>query len=353
MTTATPPRPRISAWSAVSPFGTGRDAFRAGLAAGRGTAAPLPAGPDSPVERACLVPDFDVRTVLGRKGTRSMDRVTGLALLGVRELLAEPGSEDEPDAALVLGTTTGSARSMMQFTRDSLTGAQPFFVDPARFPNTVMNCAAGQCAIWHGLRGPNATIAGGRVAGLFALSYSRRLLAAGRASTVLCGAVEEFSDERSWLEWHVRGAETGSTPDDTPLGEGAVLLRMSLSAPDPLAEVAAVRLGTFTGDDPRAAITAVVGRVLAEAGITAAELSAVVPTGAPGPLGELERAALAEVTGREPEPPLTALIGDTAAAASAFGVAAVLAAAGPGHALVCGVDREGSVGAAVLTLFPR
>src|SRR5699024_7600310 len=86
------------------------------------------------------------------------------------------------DAGLVLGTHTGSAQSIMDFTRESLVSAKPFYVDPSLFPNTVMNCAAGQSAIWHQLKGPNTTIAGGRGTGLLALQYALRLQRAGRRS---------------------------------------------------------------------------------------------------------------------------------------------------------------------------
>ncbi|MCP5877146.1 hypothetical protein NL390_32295, partial [Klebsiella pneumoniae] len=86
------------------------------------------------------------------------------------DLLARPEAAgvaaDSLGTALVLGTTTGSAESMMNFTRSSLEAEKPFYVDPALMPNAVMNCAAGQCAIWHQLKGPNTTIAGGRAAGL-------------------------------------------------------------------------------------------------------------------------------------------------------------------------------------------
>ncbi|MEK8171048.1 beta-ketoacyl synthase N-terminal-like domain-containing protein [Streptomyces sp. M19] len=88
--------------------------------------------------------------------------------------------------------------------RDSLVGDRPFYVDPARFPNTVLNSAAGRSAIWHRLKGPNATVAGGHATGLLALRYAMRLQRAGRATTVVCGAVEEFSSARAWLEWHAR-----------------------------------------------------------------------------------------------------------------------------------------------------
>lgn len=157
--------PVISAWSAASAFGVGRETFSAGVRSKRQAVTTLdPERWAAPTDRACLVPGGEPRELLGRKGTRSMDRVTGLAVAAVGRLLDDghgariPGLDE--DTGLVLGTSNGSVGSIMSFTRDSLTEDRPYLVDPARFPNTVMNCAAGQSAIRHGLRGPNVTIAG-------------------------------------------------------------------------------------------------------------------------------------------------------------------------------------------------
>jgi len=129
----------VSGWSAVSPFGIGADAFRDGVRAGRSAVRELQrADWQVPAQRAGLVPSFDIRTVLGRKNTRSMDRATALAVSSVGMLLdgheADLRAAVERSVGLVLGTTTGSVQSMMDFTRDSLTQDKPFHVDPARFP---------------------------------------------------------------------------------------------------------------------------------------------------------------------------------------------------------------------------
>ncbi|WP_031076408.1 beta-ketoacyl synthase N-terminal-like domain-containing protein [Streptomyces sp. NRRL WC-3742] len=357
-------RPVITAWSAVSPFGIGRAAFAQGLRERRTTAAALaPELAPTSDGTACVVPGFDVRSALGKKGTRSMDRVTGLAVTAVGALL-EDGPRNKAvgtgeRAALALGTTTGSAQSMMDFTRDSLTGQEPFFVDPAKFPNTVMNCAAGQCAIWYQLKGPNATIAGGRVAGLHALSYSRRLLAAGRARTVLTGAAEEFSAARAWLEHHA--AEGAGAP---ALGEGCAVLLVEPPAQDGeeqpvLAELLAVELGVALDGDVRPVLARTLRRALAQAGVEPGEVAVVARSGAPGPEGEAETAAVHEVLGGAGAVDLAPaeLIGDTGAAAAAFQAAALLAYAEdrPAEAsgrigVVTSVDRAGSVGCAVLGL---
>ncbi|GAA3299015.1 hypothetical protein GCM10020295_36110 [Streptomyces cinereospinus] len=107
-----------------------------------------------------------------------MDRVTALAVTavgGLVEAVAEELAARPEQTALVLGTGSGSVQSIMDFTRDSLSGERPYHVEPARFPNTVMNRAAGQSAIWHRIKGPNTTVAGGSLTGLLALNYALRL----------------------------------------------------------------------------------------------------------------------------------------------------------------------------------
>ncbi len=366
-------RPVITAWSAVSPYGIGRAAFTEGMRDRRATAAApdlvaTATDPDflagsAPRDEACIVPAFDIRAVLGKKGTRSMDRVTGLALTAVGALL-DDGDRNRTigtgeGAAFVLGTTTGSAQSMMNFTRDSFTGDQPFFVDPARFPNTVMNCAAGQSAIWYQLKGPNTTIAGGRAAGLHALNYSRRLLAAGRARTVLCGAAEEYSIARAWLEYH-----SGDGVEAAPLGEGCAVLLIEPADADGtgqpvLAEIVAVELGVVLNGDVRGSLVDRLAGMFRRAGVEPEQIVAVARSGAPGAEGDGEAAALAEALDGVNYTDLTpvAFIGDTGAAAAAFQVAALLAYAedNPAEAtgrlgLVTSVDRTGTFGCALLGL---
>lgn len=359
-TTLTPPRPVISGWAAVSPLGVGRAAFADAVLAGD---PPVPTSPDGTpaATRARLVPNFDVRKVLGAKGTRSMDRVTGLAVTAVGQLLADESLPGAPggNTGLVLGTSTGSAQSMMDFTRDSLVGAKPFFVDPARFPNTVMNCAAGQCAIWHHLTGPNTTIAGGRVTGLLALQYALRLRRSGQAGAVVCGSVEEFSDARAWLEHHSRGPAGAGTV----LGEGCAVLMLGGvgETEGGLAEVLRLEFGVWHQEDElRAALGRCVAGALRAAGLTPADVWAVSSSGLSGPLGAQEEATIADVLGA-PHPArrvrCAEVIGETSAASAAFQVAAVLAtAADAGEAagrvaLVTTVDHDGGLGCALIRLL--
>jgi len=351
--------PVLTAWSAISPLGLhGRD-FAEGLRAARPAVTELdPAQWPGPYRRACLVPGFDAVTALGRKGTRSMDRATALAVTAVDHLLNDGGarlSGVDHSLGLALGTSTGSVQSTVDFTRDSLVNARPYLVDPARFPNTVMNCAAGQAAIWHRLKGPNATVAGGRATGLLVLRYASRLLRAGHATALLGGAVEEFSTARAWLRWHAGGRDD----PDAVLGEGAAL--WLLEHPDRarahgragLAEVVGLEFG-YASDDQEVEPVLVGGlrQLWERTGIGPADIGLVAGSGASGADGDGERAALDVVFGgRQPERLTVAHhIGDTYAASAAFQIAAVLASTttAPRLALVTSVEGRGVVGAALL-----
>jgi 3-oxoacyl-[acyl-carrier-protein] synthase II len=348
----------ISAWSAISPFGYGRDAFAEGLRAERSTVGTPDSGTwDVEDDSACLVPEFDLRELLGAKGTRSMNRVTGLAVATAGQLLAEIGydrdGEGTEDIGLVLGTTTGSAESMMSLTRASLVGDRPDHIEPALVPSCVMNCAAGQVAIWHQVKGPNATIAAGRNTGLLALNYARRLLVTGRAQRVLCGAAEEYTTARSRLERAARGGE----PADVPPGEGCAMLLLEPEAEvlargdSPLATLLGFESRTALDGDVGAATAFAVRRLLDRAGVSVSEVKAAAGSAAGGVGAASENAALLDlfgpgVTGKAL---VSSLIGDTASAASVFQLAGLLATS-EGLAVVTACEDDGSVSAILVRL---
>ncbi|MET9504147.1 beta-ketoacyl synthase N-terminal-like domain-containing protein [Streptomyces sp. NPDC006622] len=368
MTTVAVPTDRhfITAWSAVSPYGVTSADYARGIVtkdSGDSRAVPVPEG--HAAEEACLVPGFEVREVLGRAGTRTMDRATGLAVTAVRELFDEASRELRPvpvgtGTALVLGTTLGSAQSQHDFAMASFTGDKPYDV-PAQFmPNVLMNCPAAASAIRFGLKGPNTTLAGGRPTGLIALGYARRLLAAGRAERVLVGAVEEYSPSRSWIEHHTRGAD--ETPG--PLGEGCALLLVEPGNGIPagrtaLAELLAVDVRVDVDDELASTAEACVRDALASAGVEPTDVWAAIGGGLTGRVGHVETALLRRLFGADASTRVDVheRIGDTAGASSAFQLAAVLAAARrtpEAHgrpAVITSVDRDGSVACAVVRLL--
>jgi 3-oxoacyl-[acyl-carrier-protein] synthase II len=352
----------ITAYAALSPYGSSAGDFAAGVRAGPVVPAPLDSRRwHAPQTHAALVPGFDVRTAVGTKGVRTMDRISGLAVAAAGMLL---GGESLPKprprlsgvdgaTAVVLGIDTGSVDSMMAFTRSSITAKRPYHVDAAHFPNVVMNRAAAQVAIWHGLRGANATVAGGRVAGLLALNYTRRLHRAGRADAIVCGGVEEFSASRGWLAHH-------TAPDGTAtLAEGCALLLCEPAdharayGRAELAEVCALAFGVYPhGADVRAALGAVARTALAKAGVSGGDVWAAVTSG--GSAAEPE--ALGDVVTADMTIDPTRLVGDAGAASIPFGLAAAFAlaahapAAAGRHIVAVAADRDGGLGCAVLRL---
>ncbi|GHH51341.1 beta-ketoacyl synthase N-terminal-like domain-containing protein [Streptomyces candidus] len=364
----------ITAWSALSPYGHTAADFTTGVRQRRATAAPVPGAHG---QLGCLVPLFEPRTALGRKGTRHMNRVTALAVTAVGAVLdhldhTEGGGQRGLDTALVLGTTTGSVQSMTDFTRSSLTGERPYDVEPGVIPNSVMNCAAAQCAIRHRIQGPNTTLAAGRTAALLGLLYARRLLRAGRARSVLCGGAEEYTTARAWLEARSRAA-TPPPPAGAPrlpgegpppsaaafalLGEGAAVLRLTpadmTTAAPPLATVLAVETRhTPEGTDPAATVRATVTEALARSGVAADDVWAATGTGLdPAETRALDALFSRQVCGQLPT--LGLLLGDTGAASAALQLAAVVASAGQapgGHAVITSVDGQGVAAAAVLRM---
>ncbi|NJP96348.1 3-oxoacyl-ACP synthase [Nonomuraea sp. FMUSA5-5] len=349
----------MSGWSVASPFGLGVDPFAAGIGAGR---RPVSTPVSGPFDEACVIPGFDIPAVLGPKGTRAMDRATGIAVAGVGMLLEQYGAglTDRPESVgLVLGTGSGSVQSIIDFTRESMTGDKPYHVDPARFPNTVMNRAAGQSAIWHGLKGPNATVAGGAATGLLALNYATRLLRRGRCETILCGAVEEFSEHRGRLAW-----QAGHR--DEPLGEGCAIFLMETgrsaarAGRTPLATVLGSRFAAFTElEEAGPCLAGCVTGLLERLWLDPGDVRLVAASGTRGGLGEQEELGISESVGTgAARLRCRDVLGDMAAASAAFQVAAVLAAGGPRAsgarpgdiALVTTMDRDGVTGCTVLRL---
>jgi len=231
----------ITGMGVVAPNGIGREAFWDGCVAGRSGIRPITVFDASPYRcrHAGEIADFHPEAFLGSQGLRTLDRTTRLALVAAKLAIEDAGLELTDlvcrTTGVVLGSTMGSLRSISEFDLEGLREG-PRYVNPALFPNAVINSPASQVSIRFKLQGLNATIATGFTAGLDAIGYALDMLRLGRAKVVLAGGVEELCLQ-TFLGFYRLGflatAVNGAPPSPVPfhpqrrgtlLGEGAAFV---------------------------------------------------------------------------------------------------------------------------------
>src|SRR3989338_726139 len=187
----------ITGLGVVAPNGIGKDEFWANCAAGVSGIKPITLF-DTFKYRchyAGEISNFQPERYLGPKGLRNLDRTTLLSLvaakLAIEDAHLEITDENRNNIGVVLGSTMGSVHSISEFDMEGLREG-PRYVNPAQFPNTVINSPASQVAIRFGLRGMNSTISTGFSASLDAIGYARDMLTLDRADLLLVGGVEEL-----------------------------------------------------------------------------------------------------------------------------------------------------------------
>ncbi|HYO12516.1 MAG TPA: beta-ketoacyl-[acyl-carrier-protein] synthase family protein [Thermoanaerobaculia bacterium] len=210
----------VTGAGAISPVADSAAGLHAALREGRSGLKPLELFPLDGLgpRQAGEIRPFDPRQHLGDRNLRPVDRTSRLLLVAAGQALEAAGWTEERRAAselgLVVGTTFCSVRTIAEFDRRGLS-LGPSHASPMDFANSVINAAAGQAAIWFGLRGVNSTISGGEASGLQAIAYAADLIRTGRAEALLAGGVEELCYE-SFLGYlrASRLASSGSGTDD-------------------------------------------------------------------------------------------------------------------------------------------
>lgn len=317
----------------IAPSGIGFASFAAALHAGGGQCGGGPLG------------GFDVRDHLGAKGVGSLDRPAQLAIVVCREAFARVGQDlDAADVGVVLGTIGGGTHSISEFVRSTYTAPLPYMISPLQVPNTVMNCAAAQCAIWLGLRGVNSTVCAGEMSGLAALQYAARMLRLGHARLLIAGSVGEY------CAFSAHSHAATSVTHAPPAGEGAAVFSLAIGETrnEPIADMLAIRVrarGHAVAD------RAEVRREEAQAALAA---SGIGPDDLVWWSGE-DDVSPEDVLGVGRVPVsvpsrTTALCGSTYAASTSLQLAGALALAPAGPGLLMSQTRDGQIGCAVMNI---
>jgi len=141
--------------------------------------------------------DLKASNFLTAKERKRVDRLGLFSLIAARLSLEDGGleltDENRDRIGVILGTCIGPMESMVDFAigvmREGAAGA-----NPALFPNTVYNAAAGQVAIKVGTHGPTSTVTAGHAAGGSSLCYGFDLAAADHADALVCLASDALTD---------------------------------------------------------------------------------------------------------------------------------------------------------------
>ena len=203
----------ITGLGTVAPFALDFEAFKAGLAdpddarrrafEGPSTAlgdeklAPQPkeGSPELPTAHTAECRGFDANALLGDKGHRNFDRLTKYLIVAAKRALEGAGvKKDGQFVGPITAEHIGICSSTAYGSLDSITELNlvaeledPRYINPARFPNTVINAAAGYVSIWEDLRAPNTTVVNGNCGALDAVLVAETHLAHRRADAFLVG----------------------------------------------------------------------------------------------------------------------------------------------------------------------
>jgi 3-oxoacyl-[acyl-carrier-protein] synthase II len=221
-------KPRaITGVGILSSLGIGREPF------GRAMRDPSLAPPRTPMASfdasrypnttALEVPDFDPTKYLGDKGLRTLDRLTKLSVVAARLALHDAGLKRDNAWVEPVGERTGIVYSNAYGSLEAISELDRVavledarYINPAKFPNTVSNSAAGYVSIWEDLRALNVTVSDGNCGALDAVACADLFLESDRADALLVGGAEAMSEA---LFLAFEKLETG----DARLGEAAAL----------------------------------------------------------------------------------------------------------------------------------
>ena len=179
----------------VSPIGTGKDAFWAGLMAAESGVGRItrfdPSGYETTI--AAEVRDFDPTTYMDKKEVRRNDRFVQFAYAGARMALEDARFSITPQNAdqvgVVIGSGIGGAETWER-QHEILLERGPSRVSPFFVPMIIVNMAAGVISILTGAKGPSSSVVTACATSGNAIGDAMRLIQRGEANAMLAGGTE-------------------------------------------------------------------------------------------------------------------------------------------------------------------
>ena len=179
----------------VSPIGYGVEENWENITAGKSGIGPITLFDTSgfSVTIAGEVDSFNPTDFLPEKDARRMDRFIQFSMVAANEAIRNSGLEiSEKNADLIgvyIGAGIGGVTTIeATTTKFNETGARR--ISPFYIPMSIVNMAAGNISINHGLRGPNLAVTTACSTGTHAIGDAARLIQFGDADAMIAGGTE-------------------------------------------------------------------------------------------------------------------------------------------------------------------
>ncbi|WP_026187526.1 beta-ketoacyl-ACP synthase II [Ensifer sp. BR816] len=194
----------VTGMGAVSPLGANVSSSWSRLLAGKSGIRRLPdeVVGDLPAKVGGVVPaleegveaGFDPDSVLPPKDQRKVDRFILFALAAADEALAQArwkpvSEEDRLRTATIIASGIGGFPAITDAVR-TVDQKGPRRLSPFTIPSFLVNLAAGQVSIRHGLKGPLGAPVTACAAGVQAIGDAARMIRANEADIAVCGGTE-------------------------------------------------------------------------------------------------------------------------------------------------------------------
>ena len=185
----------VTGLGAVTPLGTGVEAFWPRLVAGESGIARITGIDPTPYTTriAGEVKDFDAADWMDRKEAKRVDRGIALAVAAATEALKDSGLELTEDVrehtGVMIGSGVGGLWTMQEQTHNLYDGG-PRKVSPFYVPYMIANMPGGTISIMNDLRGPNVAPVTACATGANGIGDAYHVIKRGDAIAMLAGGTE-------------------------------------------------------------------------------------------------------------------------------------------------------------------
>ena len=237
----------ITGIGVVSSIAVGKDDFWKGLLAGKNGIKTITVSDLSDVDShfSYEIPDLDYEKYMGQKPSSCVDRATRFLLVATKLAIKDGKLEEiiknrHSEVGVVTGTQYGCLHSNFEFHRTTLLKG-PAFVNPMRFPGTIINYSSSMVSMFFKADALNTTVSSGTAAGADAVGYACKMIEDDRAKIVLTSGLADVDLEDFFIIYSQKhrgfrllpNCPDGKTPvvrpfdksaDGLVMGEGATVL---------------------------------------------------------------------------------------------------------------------------------